>query len=137
MSGRDADTDLLRRVQTAHAYTLRDELTPDLIEQGYPDPRPDHGDRRQYIVGKQHSLRADPVPAQHAGIVDIPSGVSLDVRPLFEYGDRHALISGGRNFIRTAPYLTLFPGLFIMITVLAFNIMGDGLRDALDPKLKR
>lgn len=48
-----------------------------------------------------------------------------------------ALVSSGRNYIRSAPYLTTFPGLFIMITVLAFNLVGDGLRDALDPKLKR
>jgi len=48
-----------------------------------------------------------------------------------------ALISTGRNYIRVAPWLTTFPGLFIMVTVLAFNLIGDGLRDALDPKLKK
>ncbi|NLV49946.1 MAG: ABC transporter permease [Clostridiales bacterium] len=48
-----------------------------------------------------------------------------------------AMISSSRDFIRTQPYLITFPGLFIMITVLAFNLVGDGLRDALDPKLKR
>ena len=48
-----------------------------------------------------------------------------------------ALVSTGRNYIRNAPWLTTFPGLFIMITVLAFNLLGDGLRDALDPKMKR
>ena len=48
-----------------------------------------------------------------------------------------ALISAGRNYIRTSPNLMTFPGLFIMITVLAFNLLGDGLRDALDPKLKK
>jgi peptide/nickel transport system permease protein len=48
-----------------------------------------------------------------------------------------SLISDGRNYIRTSPFLMTFPGLFIMITVLAFNLVGDGLRDALDPKLKR
>ena len=42
-----------------------------------------------------------------------------------------------REFIRDYGYLTLFPGLAIMITVLVFNLMGDGLRDALDPKLKQ
>jgi len=68
---------------------------------------------------------------ESAGLSFLGFGVPV---PEPEWG---ALISGGRNFIRTAPYLTLFPGLFIMITVLAFNIMGDGLRDALDPKLKR
>lgn len=54
--------------------------------------------------------------------------------PTPEWG---ALVSAGRNVIRSAPHLTYFPGLFIMATVLAFNLMGDGLRDALDPKLKR
>jgi peptide/nickel transport system permease protein len=54
--------------------------------------------------------------------------------PTPEWG---AIISEGRNYIRTTPSLTLFPGLFIMITVFAFNVLGDGLRDALDPKLKR
>ncbi len=48
-----------------------------------------------------------------------------------------AMISSSRDFIRTAPYLVTYPGIFIMITVLAFNLVGDGLRDALDPKLKR
>ena len=46
------------------------------------------------------------------------------------------LVASGRNLTRTAPWVTLFPGLVIMITVLAFSILGDGLRDALDPKLK-
>ena len=48
-----------------------------------------------------------------------------------------ALIAENREFARSAPWLMTFPGLFIMITVLALNLLGDGLRDALDPKLKR
>ena len=48
-----------------------------------------------------------------------------------------ALIAVSRDHARNAPHLLAFPGLFIMITVLAFNLIGDGLRDALDPKLKR
>lgn len=47
------------------------------------------------------------------------------------------MISMSREFARSAPYLMTFPGLFIMITVLAFNLLGDGLRDALDPKQKK
>jgi len=54
--------------------------------------------------------------------------------PAPEWG---ALISGGREFVHVAPHLMTFPGLFIMFTVLAFNLLGDGLRDALDPKLKK
>ena len=48
-----------------------------------------------------------------------------------------ALLSLGRKYIRDYSYMTLFPGLAIMITVLALNMMGDGLRDSLDPKLKK
>lgn len=54
--------------------------------------------------------------------------------PAPEWG---AMLSEGRGFIRGYGYMTLFPGLAIMITVLAFNMVGDGLRDALDPKLKK
>ncbi len=55
-------------------------------------------------------------------------------KPSPEWG---SLLSAGRGFIRGYGYLTLFPGLAIMITVMAFNLLGDGLRDALDPKLKK
>ena len=54
--------------------------------------------------------------------------------PAPEWG---AMLSDGRGFIRGYAYMTFFPGLAIMITVLAFNMVGDGLRDALDPKLKK
>ena len=47
-----------------------------------------------------------------------------------------AMLSAGRRFIRDYSYMTLFPGLAIMITVLSLNLVGDGLRDALDPRLK-
>ncbi len=53
--------------------------------------------------------------------------------PAPEWG---ALLSSGKAYVRTASYLTLFPGLAVMLTVLMFNLVGDGLRDALDPKLK-
>jgi peptide/nickel transport system permease protein len=48
-----------------------------------------------------------------------------------------SMLSAGRRFLRGYSYMTLFPGLAIMVTVLAFNMVGDGLRDALDPKLKK
>ena len=51
--------------------------------------------------------------------------------PTPEWG---GLVAAGREFVRTSPWLMTFPGLFIMITVLGFNLLGDGLRDALDPK---
>ena len=53
--------------------------------------------------------------------------------PAPEWG---AMLSNARSFMRTAPHLVIFPGLAIAITVLALNLLGDGLRDALDPKLK-
>ena len=60
-------------------------------------------------------------------------GLGIPV-PAPEWG---AMLSETRAYIRDYGFLTLFPGLAIMITVLAFNLMGDGLRDALDPKLKK
>jgi peptide/nickel transport system permease protein len=42
----------------------------------------------------------------------------------------------GSKFLETNPYLAVYPGIFIIVLVLAFNFLGDGLRDALDPKLK-
>lgn len=47
-----------------------------------------------------------------------------------------AMLSAGRNYLYSAPHVALFPGLAIVAVVLAFNILGDGLRDALDPKMK-
>jgi len=46
-----------------------------------------------------------------------------------------SMLSSGRAYLLTASWLTLFPGLAIMIVVLGFNLMGDGLRDTLDPRL--
>lgn len=54
--------------------------------------------------------------------------------PLAEWG---SMLATYRNQVFTAPHLVFFPGLAIMITVLGFNLMGDGLRDALDPTLNR
>lgn len=47
-----------------------------------------------------------------------------------------SMLSAGRHFIRDYPHLTMYPGLAIMITILSLNLLGDGLRDVLDPKLK-
>lgn len=49
--------------------------------------------------------------------------------------DWGAMLSQGRNYLNTAPYIVLFPGILIFLTVLAFNLLGDGLRDTLDPKM--
>ncbi|MGB8451017.1 MAG: ABC transporter permease [Anaerocolumna sp.] len=62
------------------------------------------------------------------------SFIGLGVQPPTpEWG---AMLSASRSFIRQSPHLVIFPGLAIAITVLALNLLGDGLRDALDPKLK-
>jgi peptide/nickel transport system permease protein len=53
--------------------------------------------------------------------------------PTAEWG---VMISEGRNYIATHAWLSLFPGLAILFTVAAFNLIGDGLRDALDPRLR-
>ncbi|MCD7737689.1 MAG: ABC transporter permease [Lachnospiraceae bacterium] len=53
--------------------------------------------------------------------------------PLPEWG---AMLSAGKNYFRYYPHLVIVPGIFIAITILAFNLIGDGLRDALDPKLR-
>ena len=45
------------------------------------------------------------------------------------------MIQQGQSFYRSAPWLVLFPGLAITVTVLAFNLLGDGIRDTLDPRL--
>jgi peptide/nickel transport system permease protein len=47
-----------------------------------------------------------------------------------------SILSSGRSYLRLAPWVTFFPGLAIMFTVLGFNLLGDGLRDALDPRLR-
>jgi ABC-type dipeptide/oligopeptide/nickel transport system permease subunit len=43
-------------------------------------------------------------------------------------------LADGRSLIRQFPLITFFPGVMIFFTVLAFNLLGDGLRDALDPR---
>jgi peptide/nickel transport system permease protein len=53
--------------------------------------------------------------------------------PTPEWG---AMLSSGREYMRNAPWITTFPGLAILFTALGFNLLGDGLRDALDPRLK-
>lgn len=54
--------------------------------------------------------------------------------PAAEWG---AMLSDGRAYMHNASHMVMFPGMMIVIVVLAFNIFGDGLRDALDPKMKQ
>jgi peptide/nickel transport system permease protein len=53
--------------------------------------------------------------------------------PLPTFGN---IIADGRDFIQEAPWVSLFPGLAIAVSVLGLNLIGDGLRDALDPRMK-
>ena len=53
--------------------------------------------------------------------------------PTPEWG---SMLATGRSFMLTAPWIATFPGLAILVTVVAFNLMGDGLRDLLDPRLR-
>ncbi|CAK7060178.1 ABC transporter permease [Tissierella carlieri] len=66
-----------------------------------------------------------------AGLSFIGLGIQ---KPAPEWG---AMLSSGRQFIREAWHVTTFPGIAIMITILSLNLLGDGLRDALDPRLKQ
>ncbi|MBP2626182.1 MAG: transporter permease [Firmicutes bacterium] len=62
------------------------------------------------------------------------SFIGLGIQPpIPEWG---AMLSSGRSYIRTYWFMTVFPGLAIMITIFGLNLLGDGLRDALDPRLK-
>lgn len=67
---------------------------------------------------------------QAAGLSSLGMGMQP---PAPEWG---ALLNSARDFMRTAPHLMLFPGIAIVLAALAFNLVGDGLRDAFDPRLK-
>jgi peptide/nickel transport system permease protein len=54
--------------------------------------------------------------------------------PLASWG---AMLTNAQEMIGTAPALALYPGLLIFVTVIAFNLLGDGLQDALDPRAQR
>lgn len=73
-----------------------------------------------------------------AGSIMMAAGLSyvgLGVQPpMPEWG---AMLSGARNYLRDYPHLVIYPGIVLAITSLSLNMLGDGLRDALDPKLKK
>lgn len=66
-----------------------------------------------------------------AGLAYLNLGVQS---PTPEWG---AMLAEGRTYIRDYPYMCIFPGIMIILTVMSLNLLGDGLRDALDPKLKK
>ncbi len=63
------------------------------------------------------------------------SFLGLGIQP--PYPEWGAMLSSARGYLRGEAYMTIFPGLAIMITIMALNFLGDGLRDAFDPKQKR
>ena len=94
-----------------------------------------HGSRVSLSVGVvavvQVSLKVASAILSTSGLSFLGLGVKA---PTPEWG---AMLSGGRAYLRNAPHLTVFPGIAIIITILSLNLLGDGLRDALDPKLKK
>ena len=78
----------------------------------------------------QTTLQVASVILSIAGLSFIGLGIPA---PMPEWG---AMLSAGRNYLRDYPHLCIFPGVMIMMAVLSLNMLGDGLRDALDPKLK-
>ena len=78
----------------------------------------------------QTTLQVASVILSIAGLSFIGLGIPA---PRPEWG---AMISGARAYIRDYSYMCLFPGLAIMTTILSLNLLGDGLRDALDPRLR-
>jgi len=79
----------------------------------------------------QATLRCATVIADAAALSFLGLGIA---EPTPEWG---GMLSAARPFLRDHPHTVLFPGLAIMVTILALNMLGDGLRDALDPKLKK
>ena len=73
------------------------------------------------------SMRSGMLLLAGAGLSFIGLGVQP---PTPEWG---ALLATGRNYLDTAPWLAIFPGMAITLTVIGLNLLGDGLRDALDP----
>ena len=63
------------------------------------------------------------------------SFLGLGIEP--PYPEWGGMLAGARGYVRDYAYMTVFPGLAIMITIMALNFVGDGLRDAMDPKMKR
>ena len=78
----------------------------------------------------QIAIRAAAAIINTATLSFLGLGISA---PTPEWG---AMLSAGRSYIRDYSYLTAIPGLAMMLTILSLNLLGDGLRDALDPRLR-
>ena len=109
-----------------------------VIDQDYIESAIASGARDSYIIVKHILPNAmGPITMGVGRMILTAAGMSfigMGVQPpLPEWG---SMLAEGRDFMRYSPYITLFPGLAIILTSLALNLLGDGLRDALDPKLK-
>lgn len=100
----------LRDWQIIVRYILPNSLTPIII---------------QYTLGIATTIMAE------AGL----SFLGIGIRPPTPTWG--GMITKGREFFRSAPHLALYPSIILGLTMLAFNFLGDGLRDALDPRMKR
>ena len=100
----------LRDWQIILRYILPNSLTPIII---------------QYTLGIATTIMAE------AGL----SFLGIGIRPPTPTWG--GMITKGREFFRTSPHLALYPSIVLGMTMLAFNFLGDGLRDALDPRMKR
>ena len=101
----------------------------------------------KHCFPKTDTIEAGMGPADNGPLPSCPLGVSTAIldaaalgflglgaqAPTPEWG---TMLADARTLIRSMPWVVTFPGLAILITVLAFNLFGDGLRDALDPKTR-
>ncbi len=78
----------------------------------------------------QTTLTIGKVVLEAAGLSFLGLGVKPSVP---EWG---IMLSTGRGYLRVAPHVSIFPGMAILLLVLGYNLLGDGLRDILDPRMK-
>lgn len=117
MSLKEREMDYLEAAKSINASPLRimyKHMTPNIIS--------------PTIVGTTMGIGSTIISV--AGLAYIGLGIQP---PAPEWG---AMLAAGRDFIRKYPHMITFPGIAIALTVLALNLFGDGLRDALDPKMK-
>lgn len=130
-----ANVPTFSRVVRASVMTVKDQ---EFIEAARAMGAGDYRIITKYIIPNSLSpLIVQATMSMAGAILSIASlsFVGLGIQPpMPEWG---AMLSNARTYIRDAWHITVFPGAAIMLSILALNIMGDGLRDALDPRLKK
>ena len=120
------------RIVRAQVMTIRDQ---EYVESSYAMGLPTWKIILKHILPNCLSPIIVQVTLLIGSTIISASSLSIGIpAPSPEWG---ALLSAGRSHIRDASYMCVIPGLAVMLTVLALNLLGDGLRDALDPKLKK